>query len=172
MVNFNYLIGLANQYRWIKYTWLVLCIFLYSGKVAFAQVDDTDTIKDAVVIDKTVDTLNISNPPDELGIFIVVDEFPQFPGGTDAMNDYLIKKIFYPREALVDRAEGTVIVSYIVNTDGSISKIKVINGIHKALDKVATDAVRGMPLWQAGKIQGKAVRTLVNLPIRFMLPED
>lgn len=164
--------GMNNRYRSLIHTMLILNLFLLSGSTIFGQVDKPKQTIDTLKPGMIADTVKVSESDDESDIFISVDEFPEFPGGTDAMNDYLIKKIFYPREALVDKAEGTVIVSFIVNTNGSISKIKVVKGIHKALDKVASDAVRGMPLWKAGKILGKAVRTQVNLPIRFMLPED
>lgn len=163
--------GFGNLYGSLIQSILFLNLFIFFGTIGFAQIDkpvsSTDTVKHVITID-TVKTFGLE---DESDIFISVDEFPEYPGGPDAMNDYLINKIFYPREALVDRAEGTVIVSFIVNTNGSIGKTKVIKGIHKSLDKIAADAVKGMPLWKAGKIQGKAVRTQVNLPIRFMLPE-
>jgi periplasmic protein TonB len=103
-------------------------------------------------------------------VYIVVDEMPEFPGGIDSLTSYLTNRIMYPREALVDRVEGTVFVSFVVNTNGSTGKIKVIRGIHKALDRVAIEAVRSMPHWKAGKIKDKPVRTQINLPIRFMLP--
>lgn len=107
---------------------------------------------------------------DTSSVYVVVDQMPEFPGGIDSLTSYLTQKIQYPREALVDRVEGTVYVSFVVNTNGSTGKIKVIRGIHKALDRVAIDAVRSMPHWKAGKIKDKPVRTQINLPIRFMLP--
>lgn len=172
MKDLNSAKGFDNLYGFLIHAALLLTLFLIAGTIGFAQVDkpapSTDTVKHVVA----VDTVKTSGSEDESDIFISVDEFPEYPGGPEAMNDYLMNKIFYPREALVDRAEGTVIVSFIVNSNGSISKIKVIKGLHKLLDKIAADAVKGMPLWKAGKIQGKAVRTQVNLPIRFMLPED
>lgn len=109
---------------------------------------------------------------DTSSIFVVVDVMPVFPGGIDSLTNYLTKRIVYSREALSDRAEGTVYVSFVINLNGSTSKIKIIKGIHKSLDRIAIEAVRNMPHWKAGMIKGKPVRTQVNLPIRFMLPAE
>jgi TonB family protein len=109
---------------------------------------------------------------DTSSIFVVVDVMPVFPGGIDSLTNYLTKRIVYSREALSDRAEGTVYVSFVINLNGSTSKIKIIKGIHKSLDRIAIEAVRNMPHWKAGMIKGKPVRTQVNLPIRFMLPTE
>lgn len=113
----------------------------------------------------------IPSPSDDTSsIYMVVDEMPEFPGGMDSLTSYLTQRLVYPREALVNRAEGTVYVSFVINTNGSTGKIKILRGIDKSLDRVAIDALRTMPHWKPGKINGKAVRTQVNLPIRFILP--
>ncbi len=156
----------------ITYIVSFLTFFIHAESVLYAQNEKPRSTIDSLNTEMKDDTSSVSNPADELGIYIVVDEFPEYPGGSEAMQEYLTQKVIYPREAIVERVEGTVIVSFIVNNNGSISKIKVIRGLHKALDKIAVDAIKGMPAWKAGKIQGKEVRTQVNLPIRFLLPED
>ncbi len=161
-----------NSQQLITFTLLFVTIFQLSGTRLFAQIEKMTSKSDTLNTGTNGDTINKANPTDESEIFITVDEFPEYPGGREAMQDYLTQKIVYPRDVVVEGVAGTVIVSFIVNINGSISKIKVIKGLHKSLDKIAVDAIKGMPAWKPGKVKGKEVRTQVNLPIKFLLPGE
>ncbi|HLO91751.1 MAG: energy transducer TonB [Chloroflexota bacterium] len=95
---------------------------------------------------------------------------PQFPGGNKSLSEYLNKKINYTPDAVIDKIEGTVYISFIVNEDGTIGNVRIIKGIYPSLDKVAVDAIRSMPLWEAGTIKGKPSKQELSLPIKFTLP--
>ncbi len=102
-------------------------------------------------------------------IFVSVQEEPQFPGGKEKMFDYIRSNLSYPRQAKEAGIEGTVFVNFVVNKDGSISRVKVRKGVNKALNQEAIRVVKSMPNWNPGRQRGKPVRATFLLPIRFSL---
>ena len=87
---------------------------------------------------------------------------------------YMMQNMKYPKEAEKDKAQGTVVVHFVVEADGSISNAHVPDSlkVHPALDAAAVQFVKAMPKWKPGKQRGKAVRTQFNLPIQFVLPKE
>lgn len=110
------------------------------------------------------DTFSTKDEP-----YMVVEKMPEFPGGEKALSDYLKKEIKYPQSAIKDKIQGLVIVSFIVETDGSVSSVNVLKGVSEELDNEAVRVVKAMPKWTPGYQKGKAVRVMLNLPIRFQL---
>lgn len=94
---------------------------------------------------------------------------PTFPGGKSGLIDYLAHNIRYPRSAEKKGAQGRVIVSFVVERDGSISDIEVKKSVEPSLDREAMRVVAGMPRWIPGKRQGKAVRVRYTIPVTFRL---
>lgn len=102
-------------------------------------------------------------------VFTIVEKMPQFIGGEKARIDYLNKNINYPYVARTSGIEGRVDVSFIVDTDGSISDVKILRGIGGGCDEEAIRLVTGMPLWEPGKQRGKPVKVRFNMPLIFIL---
>ena len=82
---------------------------------------------------------------------------------------WLSQNMQYPEEAQKDNAQGRVIVSFIVNKDGSIDEVKVMKSIHPALDEEAARVVKSMPKWRPGMLKGKPVRVKYTIPVNFKL---
>lgn len=101
--------------------------------------------------------------------FRVVEEIPQFEGGMEAFTKWLTQNLCYPAEAQRGRIQGKVVVSFIINRDGSISSPKVEQSVHPLLDREALRVVRMMPRWTPGKVNAKPCRTLFAIPIVFQL---
>lgn len=80
-----------------------------------------------------------------------VDEKPSFPGGNEALLDYINKNRKYPAEAYQQGIEGRVTCSFVVNADGNISHIKVIKGCNKLLNMEAIRLLAQMPAWRPGR---------------------
>ena len=106
-------------------------------------------------------------PPQD--IFTVVEEQPLFPGGDEARIEFLMRNIKYPESAKDIGIQGKVYLSFVVETDGSISQIIVLRGIGGGCDEEAIRVVSMMPKWEPGKQRGKPVRVQFNLPIKFTL---
>ncbi len=135
--------------------------------------------------DKPVDPVDVVVPTDEPITYEpvvtepeVIDEDiihvraevqPSFPGGPAAMMKFLKDNIKYPSVCAETGIQGRVIVSFVVNKDGSIEQVEVLSGVHERLDAEAVRVVKLMPTWTPGQMQGHAVRTKFNLPVTFRM---
>ena len=107
--------------------------------------------------------------PDKNGVYQLVEEMPEFPGGMDAMMKYLSENIKYPEDAIEKNQAGRVFVSFVVGTDGSINEATILRGVCESIDKEALRVVNAMPKWTPGKVKGEPVKVEYNLPIVFKL---
>ncbi len=107
--------------------------------------------------------------PREEAPFIVVEQQPEFPGGLAALGGFVQKNLKYPQQAIQASMSGRVYVSFVVNTDGSLTDVQVVKGIGFGCDEEAMRVIRAMPRWKPGKQAGRAVRVRFNLPVAFTL---
>lgn len=106
---------------------------------------------------------------EETKVFDVVEQMPQFPGGQQALFEYLSKNIKYPVIAEENGVQGRVIVTFVVERDGSITDVKVVKSVDPSLDKEAQRVIKSMPHWIPGKQNGSAVRVKYTVPVIFRL---
>ena len=106
---------------------------------------------------------------EEQVIHIRVEKMPEFPGGQEALNRFLVRNIKYPLLAQENGIQGRVVCQFVVNSDGSIVDISVVRGVEESLDKEAIRVIKSMPKWTPGRQGGKSVRVKYTLPIRFKL---
>ena len=158
-------------------------------KVKFtAPVVTTDSVEDTGVLNQ--DDLNqqsTTNAPIEITedfvvedtknevietqapVLTIVELMPSFDGGEEALYKWLGENIKYPQVAKETGITGTVIVTFVVEKDGSISGVQLLKGIGGGCDEEALRVVKNMPKWKSGKQNGVPVRVQFNLPIRFTL---
>lgn len=108
-------------------------------------------------------------PADSDKVYDVVENMPQFPGGPSAMMKFLSDNIKYPVAAEEKRQQGRVIVTFIVECDGSVSSPKVATSAEEHLDNEALRLVRAMPKWTPGTQDGHPVRVKYTAPVTFRL---
>lgn len=101
--------------------------------------------------------------------FRVVEQLPEFPGGMVEFMKWLTKNLRYPPSAQSRRVQGKVVVSFIVNKDGTIAEAKVVKSVDPMLDYEAMRVVRMMPKWKPGVQMGSPCRTMFAIPIVFKL---
>lgn len=104
-------------------------------------------------------------------VFDVVENKPNPVGGMAGWNKYLSENLRYPEDAQEKGIEGTVIVAFVVNTDGAVSDIEILRGIGGGCDEEVYRIVKGSPNWIPGMVGGKPVRSRMRLPLRFKLAE-
>lgn len=102
-------------------------------------------------------------------IFTIVEEQPEFPGGTAKLYEFIGNNIKYPQMARENGIQGKVFVKFVVWKDGSIRDVQVIRGIGGGCDEEAVRVVKAMPSWKPGKQRNQAVPVYFNLPIAFNL---
>ena len=99
----------------------------------------------------------------------VVEQLPEFPGGAVALMKWLTKNLRYPSGARARKVQGRVVTQFIVNADGTLSDLKVVESAEPSLDSEALRVLRMMPPWKAGQVDNKPCRTMVCIPIVFKL---
>ncbi len=102
-------------------------------------------------------------------IYNVAEEQPAFPGGEAAMMNFISNNIRYPSFCQESGIQGRVVVSFVINKDGSVVDVETKQAPHELLAKEAVRVVRSMPKWKPGIQKGKAVRVRYSFPIFFRL---
>ncbi len=135
------------------------------------DVPDFDLVIPDGTTDEPIAPIVAAEPEkvDEEIIHVRAEVQPAFPGGTAAMMKFLRDNIKYPSVCSDAGIQGRVIVSFVVNKDGSIEQVEVLSGVHERLDAEAVRVVKMMPSWTPGMMQGHAVRTKFNLPVSFRM---
>ena len=105
-------------------------------------------------------------------VYTVVEEMPKYIGGEDARITFLINNINYPKSAKEAGIQGTVYVTFVINTEGDVVDVKVLRGIGGGCDEEAIRVVSLMPKWIPGRQSGKVVNVQYNMPIKFTLTEN
>ena len=132
------------------------------SKVAVQQMDEL-----VVVGYASKDSVKDREP-----VFNVVEQMPSFPGGMEALMQYLAKNMRYPVEAQKNKVQGRVVVGFIVSKDGDIKKAHILRGVDPELDAEAIRVIESMPRWMPGMQRGKAVAVSYTLPVMFRLTGD
>ena len=99
--------------------------------------------------------------------FRVVEDLPQFPGGAAEFMKWLTKNLKYPASSQRQNVKGKVVAQFIVNVDGSVSDLELVEHLDAACDREVLRVLRMMPKWQAGVMNAKPCRTKVCIPIVF-----
>lgn len=97
---------------------------------------------------------------------------PRFPGGDEALFDFIKRNMRYPECAKKKRIEGRVIVSFCVETDGSLTNVSIARSADSRLNEEALRIVKKMPKWEPGQLAGEIVRMKCFLPIEFKCKES
>lgn len=99
----------------------------------------------------------------------IVEKMPAYPGGNTCLMNFLANNIKYPLSAQKKRIQGRVVISFVVERDGSITDVNVVHSVEASLDQEAQRVVRLMPKWIPGMQNGQPVRVKYTVPISFRL---
>jgi TonB family protein len=130
--------------------------------------DSTNVSPSAVPVPPFLDGQDPTKESTEV-YFDVLDTPPSPIGGLEAWQRYLSLNLTYPTSARMKGIQGTVLVSFIVNTDGTVDGVELVQGIGGGCDEEAIRIIKGSPRWTPGMMKGQAVRTRMRLPISFRL---
>jgi len=144
------------------------------------KIDETTELPpenlDVAVTEENSDTLSEKDeqPPinpneNDPELLTIVEQLPQYPGGMSQFVKWLTETLVYPDQAMKRKIQGKVVISFIVEKDGSISNAKVVKSVEPSLDEEALRVVSAMPKWVPGKQCGEPVRVKYTLPVTFRL---
>jgi len=105
-------------------------------------------------------------------IFTAVEQNPEFPGGLDAFNKFIVTTLRYPEQARKNNTYGRVVVQFVVDGDGSLSDIKVVRGVGDGCDEEALRVMKMSPKWLPGRQNGRPVRVAYSVPINFTISSN
>ena len=98
-----------------------------------------------------------------------VGQMPEFPGGEKALLSWIARNTKYPPIAKEYDITGRVFVTFIIETDGSVTGVEVLRSVDKHLDAEAVSVIKSLPRFKPGQQRGKKVRVRFNVPINFTL---
>ena len=103
--------------------------------------------------------------------FAIIEEKPTFNGGDPAVEfqKWVYSRLEYPEVARDNNIQGRVIVSFLIDKDGSIKDIKILRGVDPSLDNEALRVISESPKWTPGKQRNKTMKVRFTFPIVFQL---
>jgi protein TonB len=102
--------------------------------------------------------------------FILVEVKPSFRGGDlEKFREWVQKRVIYPQEAMENRIQGKVYLTFVVERDGSVSTVNIVKGVDPSLDDVAKKAIEASPKWSPGLQRGRPVRVRFSIFLNFTL---
>jgi protein TonB len=123
------------------------------------------THNEPVVIchEKTSEPIDTANT-----VFYVIEQMPQYPGGNSAMYQFIYNNMTpQPAVQCYTYIGGKVFCRFIVETDGSLSDIKIVRSLDPDSDKEVLRIIKTMPKWIPGKQNGRTVRVYYTIPVVF-----
>ena len=129
------------------------------------DIIEVDDVAEGLIVPEVGEVEN----SDMVDVYTIVEQMPEFPGGNEKMVEFISSNTQYPQEAKEKGVQGRVLVNFVVDTDGSITDVKVMRGIGSGCDEEAVRVVKSMPKWQPGRQRGEAVKVAFTLPFTFKL---
>ena len=111
-----------------------------------------------------------SDMPADTTVFNVVEQMPEYPGGTKALMNFLAYNIRYPKDAAKNKVQGRVVVQFVIDKEGNVIDPKITRSVDPELDREALRIVKAMPKWIPGVQRGKKVMVKYTIPIAFKIP--
>ena len=112
-----------------------------------------------------------ASPIIEEKIFQICELMPEYPGGEEKLYKFIQSHLIYPDSAFHNKVEGRVMISFIVNTDGHLSDIKILKGVSPDINKEALRLIGLLDKFKPGMQQGKPVAVYFVIPIMFTLTD-
>jgi len=102
-------------------------------------------------------------------VYLEVDQMPEYPGGDLELRKFLSTSVRYPIDAMENKIQGKVFVSFVVGKDGVVKNVSIARGADPLLDAESLRVVKNFPKWKPGKERGKIVAVQYTVPINFVL---
>lgn len=129
------------------------------------QVTDGEAAEEIPAVLTPVDPVLPAEPEP----YVIVQEMPSFPGGKEALMIYIAEHVVYPRDAIDNRIQGTVLLRFVVSSTGEVKNVEVTRSVDPLLDNEALRVIGAMPRWKPGKQDGNPVPVWFAVPVAFVI---
>ena len=133
------------------------------------EVPSGTTVKVAFNQEYTTEDITLTADAENLTVELKKIVMPEFPGGPAECMKFLAQNIRYPKKARENGIQGRVVVQFVVDKDGSIDDIKIVNSVSWELNDEAKRVIKKMPKFKPGTIGGEPARMQSFLPVMFRL---
>lgn len=146
--------------------------------IDFKVVEDKIEIEDVLIPDifisenEKIAEIKLDGPPEvetAPEILDFTETQAQFKGGMEAWYDYLRMNLTFPKQTQILGIQGTVLLRFVINTDGSIQDVEVVRSVEASIDQAAIEVIENSPQWNPAIHQGRPVRSRMTIPIKFKL---
>ena len=123
-----------------------------------------------ILFGQTIKTSEASKKGDKTAqqeVFLIVEEMPSYPGGEKAMYTYLKHNLILPDEARSAKIDSQVFITFVVDKQGNIKDVEVLDVIGYGCDEEAIRVIENMPQWEPGRQGGEPVAVKFRMPIEF-----
>jgi protein TonB len=150
-----------------------------TGTASTAMAGDSATTKTVKKKKKGKTTINFPMANNEKitrdndGVYNRAETMPEFPGGQDALSSYINQHLDYSQKAIDNSTDGTIHISFVVDENGKVVDPKLIGTkkLGDGLDEETLRVFNSMPSWKPGIVNGKKVKTRLEVPITFQLED-
>lgn len=149
---------ITKKIKTIRY--ILFAILTVASSSCMAQTNSKDTTL----------TFTVRKPSEISEIYTIAEQMPVFPGGDDALYNFLGINLRYPQDAKKAGLQGIVYITFVVDTIGNLTSGRILRSSGNiSIDQEALRVMNLMPLWIPGRHRGKAVSVQINLPVNFQL---
>lgn len=141
--------------------------FLFYGFCCNAPAKAAESIAS-----EQVEIQDLRPQKDTSDVFSVVETVPQFIADKGGAHAWICKNLKYPSKAVDEKKEGRVVVTFVIEKDGSITDAKVLKKVSPELDAEALRVINAMPKWKPGVQRGQNVRVSYSIPVQFKIQDD
>ena len=125
----------------------------------------SDLSRDTIIVNYSKEVPKI----DDKAIFLYPEIPPSFPGGSQALQNYIQNYLEYNTEQFHQGIEGKIQAGFVVHENGNISHIRILKGLNPELDKSVVDLIYKMPKWIPGQISKTNVKVYHFLPVKYKI---
>lgn len=121
-----------------------------------------------VVTDSVQTNQNV--PSEKEKYTITLQQVAEFPGGINALAQFISENLNYPKTAFDNKVSGTVYINFFIDEQGTVFNPTIVRGVSPELDAEAMRLVQSFPTWNPPIENGKPIVTKYTIPIKFTLP--
>jgi TonB family protein len=112
------------------------------------------------------------NVPDKAGVFLLAEIMPQYPGGTEAMMNFIKSNLHYPDAAMEQKKEGYCLIRFVISKTGAVTNVNVYKSLSVECDAEAMRVIKLMPVWKPGTTKGIPVDVYYSIPFQFKMTSN
>lgn len=144
-------------------------IGIYYNPLGTGDGTSNELVDDSTATGDGGEVTDITGGETENEVILIPELWPEFPGGENAMIDWITEHVKYPRAAIEAGWKDLVYVNCVVQANGEVTNVQVLRGDFAVLNNAAVEGISKMPKWRPGQNNGVNVSVRMTIPVNFNL---